>query len=139
MDGCGIINILVESEVLAEGSANTFLNGKHFNRCKRIHPILSSALQVLHIEMFLTQNDLVFDEKLVCNLKYLQTKLAYAYDSILLSPELEKFVNDYRIFVELTLGGQHGKTAMFYIQYVEYMNIFFRFSRAIRTTREKFL
>lgn len=48
----GITEILVQSEVLAEGSMNGFLDGKHFNRCKRLHPLVAAALQSLHFEQF---------------------------------------------------------------------------------------
>ena len=49
--------IQTDSEVLACGSLNGFLSGKHFNRCKRLHPLLSTALRILHFRSFLTQND----------------------------------------------------------------------------------
>lgn len=35
---CGLSSIIVESGLLANGSVNVFINGKHFNRCKRLHP-----------------------------------------------------------------------------------------------------
>lgn len=34
-DMCGIAEVLVESELLAEGSVNGFITRKHFNSCKR--------------------------------------------------------------------------------------------------------
>lgn len=53
IDSSGIVDILVQSEALAAGSTNGFIDGKHFNRCKRLHPILSAALQTLHINPYL--------------------------------------------------------------------------------------
>ena len=50
IDGSGISEILIASEVLAEGSINSFIEGKHFNRCKRIHTYLAEALRILHFE-----------------------------------------------------------------------------------------
>lgn len=41
IDNCGISNILIDSKLLASGSLNRFLTGKHFNRCKRIRPMIS--------------------------------------------------------------------------------------------------
>ena len=41
IDASGIVDILVNSQVLTEGSVNIFLGSKHFNRCKRIYPILA--------------------------------------------------------------------------------------------------
>ena len=45
--------VLIDTEVLASGSLNGFLSGKHYNRCKRLHPILSLAIRTLHFEGFL--------------------------------------------------------------------------------------
>ena len=39
--------------MLAPGSLNGFLTGKHFNRCKRLHPILGLALEIKHFKAFL--------------------------------------------------------------------------------------
>ena len=48
--------ILLETGVLASGSLNGFLAGKHYNRCKRLHPILANAMQILHFRKFLEEN-----------------------------------------------------------------------------------
>ena len=44
--------ILTDSDVLAPGSLNDFLNGKHFNRCKRLHPMLALAFEILNFQSF---------------------------------------------------------------------------------------
>ena len=33
---------------------NNFLDSKHFNRCKRLHPLTSAALKMLHLEQYLS-------------------------------------------------------------------------------------
>lgn len=40
---------------------NSFLDSKHFNRCKRLHPLASGALQVLHFEKYLSAIENYFD------------------------------------------------------------------------------
>lgn len=45
IDSCGITDILMESGVLAHGSLNGFLDCKHYNRCKRIHPMFLAAFR----------------------------------------------------------------------------------------------
>lgn len=62
IDGAGLVNMLIDSGILASGSANTFLLGKHFNRCRKLHPLLSLALQILHFERFLSETHLSDDE-----------------------------------------------------------------------------
>ena len=46
-------HILTDTGILAAGSLNGFLTGKHYNRCKRIHPMLACAFQKLHFRRFL--------------------------------------------------------------------------------------
>lgn len=55
IDNCGLINIMVDCEMIANGSVNEYLTGKHFNRCKRLHPIVSLALQILHFQSFVNK------------------------------------------------------------------------------------
>lgn len=47
---------------------------------------------------------------------------------------LKELLQKYQVFIQSTLEGKHGKTAKFYIQYVEFMKIYFRFSRSVRTS-----
>lgn len=47
INNCGITNIMVDTDMLASGSVNGFITGKHFNRCKRLHPVISLAMQIL--------------------------------------------------------------------------------------------
>lgn len=51
--GSGLVNLLIDSGILANGSANTFSTGKHLNRCRKIHTVLSLALKILHFENFM--------------------------------------------------------------------------------------
>ena len=50
-------SMLTDTEVLAPGSLNGFITGKHFNRCKRIHPLLALALEALHFQAFLATSN----------------------------------------------------------------------------------
>lgn len=45
---------------------------------------------------------------------------------------LQKLLEDYKKFREVTLQGGHRKTAQFYLQYTELVNLYLRFSRSIR-------
>lgn len=49
----GGTDMLTETGVFAPGSLNGFLTGKHFNRCKRLHPLLALAFESLHFKAFL--------------------------------------------------------------------------------------
>ncbi len=40
--------VLIETGVLALGSCNGFLSGRHYNQCKRLHPLLANSMHILH-------------------------------------------------------------------------------------------
>ncbi|CAH0562801.1 unnamed protein product [Brassicogethes aeneus] len=53
IENCGITNIMIDSGIIAGGSLSGFISGKHYNRCKRMHTILSLVLQILNWQQFL--------------------------------------------------------------------------------------
>ena len=62
-DGPGM---LTDSGALAPGSINGFLQGNHFNRCRRLHLILALALKILYFQAFMKtmkqSNDFFYSE-----------------------------------------------------------------------------
>ncbi|GFW00649.1 uncharacterized protein TNCV_2283951 [Trichonephila clavipes] len=50
---CGISHMMIKSNIIASGSANGLVEGKHFNRCKRLHPLMALGLKMLHFDNFL--------------------------------------------------------------------------------------
>ena len=66
IDESGMPYILVESGLLAPGSLNGFIGGKNFNRCKRLHLLISAALHTLHFQVFLkTQESIVSKQEII--------------------------------------------------------------------------
>lgn len=57
----GLTALMVDSELLASGSVNGFISGKHFNGCKRFYPIIYLTLQMLHFKIFLIDNKLTIN------------------------------------------------------------------------------
>ena len=49
--------LLTECGVIATGSLSGLLSGKHYNRCKRIHPLLAVAIELMHFRSFLRTHD----------------------------------------------------------------------------------
>ena len=47
-------HILDECKILAKASINSFLRGKSYKRCKRMHELLALALEIIHFESYLT-------------------------------------------------------------------------------------
>ncbi|CAH2109150.1 unnamed protein product [Euphydryas editha] len=156
---------------------NNFIDSKHFNRCKRLHPLISAALQILHFEQYLSHLQLLNDkhdtsneavsknEALEGNASLSEDDPTMAqenssrinFDPNIFGEDLSAFMNTalheispevneqidfpdslkdifkgYKEYCTVTLEGGHGKTAQYYFQYTQLVNLFLRFSRSIR-------
>lgn len=52
IDDYGIMNIAVESEIIANSSVDGFLTGKYFKRSKRLHALMALGLEILCFQSF---------------------------------------------------------------------------------------
>ncbi|GFV11585.1 uncharacterized protein TNCV_975751 [Trichonephila clavipes] len=62
---CGLSHMMIESNTIASGSVNGLVEGKHFNRCKRLHPLMALGLKMLHFDHFLGNIEYNFLKKQV--------------------------------------------------------------------------
>lgn len=122
IDLSGLPNMLVDSGILAGGSLNSFLTGKHFNRCKKIHPILSLAIEKLHFDSFL-QKSAPYDAN---NIKlYLEVfSKGQADHPQIFAQEFNRLLKDYAADTKDTLEGKHGYTAQIYLMYVQLIDYY---------------
>ncbi|CAH1110603.1 unnamed protein product [Psylliodes chrysocephalus] len=77
---CGLTNIMVQSNLLASGSVGGFLEGKHFNRCKRLHPLMSVGLETLHFRSFLDINIIQVTDTMIEEINRLQNTLISSFN-----------------------------------------------------------
>ena len=118
IDSSGGPEILTETEVLALGSLNGFLSGRHFNRCKRLHPILPLAFEMLHFQQFLnTYNDV---DLLKSEIATLLSGDEEDWLKIQSSPIFTDCITKYEECTNQTRAGVHGPTAQFWILYIDY-------------------
>ena len=125
--------VLIEADVLAAGSLKGFIQGKQYNRCKRLHPLLAAAFEILHIEMFVKRYEIYpFIIMIISKeLEKIQEEKCLNTDS--LSQELIEFIAAYETFVKDTVNGNHGLTAKYWMHYVDMIHLYHEFSRSIRT------
>ena len=130
IDSSGGPEMLTESGLLATGSLNGFLSGNHYNRCKRLHPMLATALQILHFRFFLSLNGPI-SEELYRDL--FKEKTPEAMKELEASPAYISFMQKYSEFADITLSGGHGATARFWMVYIKIVNLHLMFMRACKT------
>lgn len=128
----GGLEILNECGILATGSMNGVISGKHFNRCKRLHPILSLALEYHHFHKFLASYEHANKFKELISVSVTDpTKIDLDY--ITKNPVFESTLKAYQTFQNDTKSGKLGPTAQFWFMYIQFINHFHHFDRAIRT------
>lgn len=113
IDNCGLSTIMVNEELLANGSVNGFITGKHYNRCKRLHPMITLALKMLHFERFIDQEKINLPDE--CKTYLLQFLKTRAFEPSLEQVELTEIFHKYKQFTVETVEGKHGMTAQYYI------------------------
>jgi hypothetical protein len=98
----GSPQILADTGVLASGSLNGFISGRHYNRCKRIHVLLALAIQMLHFKCFFAEH-CPLPESFVKQLKKLQDDPSPdALNAFENSPEYVQVMQMYEEFAEKT-------------------------------------
>ena len=126
----GAIHILNESLVLAAGSTNGFNKGKNYNRCQRIHELLSLVIRNSSFSVIFSNNT-----KLWRCLWYNSTRIKYYQVKIvILTTFRENCWTFYLITknIETKVSGMHGKTAQFWVKSVQMIHLYHDFSRSVR-------
>ncbi|CAH1100731.1 unnamed protein product [Psylliodes chrysocephalus] len=133
--------MMIESKIIASGLVNGIIVGKHFNRCKRLHPLMALGLQMLHFDQLLktlkksTEFDFLKVQIYDDLLEYQdQDPLLPSIKSeeLLTNGVLSKLFSSYKQYVNRTLQGNHGKTAHYYMIYIQLVNYYVTLSRSIR-------
>ena len=122
VDHSGSQHIQKESSVLAEGSQEGFILGKYFNRCKRVHPLLSAAIELLHLSGFTENNDIPFST----------VDVSTPFDSSMLDADLNMFYKGTRCIQGKLKMGNMG-TAKYWFGYVNLVKLYHKFVRSIHT------
>ena len=121
--------MLTDFGVLAPGSLNGFLSGKHFNRCKCLHPMFALAFEILHSRSFLAtiqQNSELDINEHVHVLQNIPSKTENGtLEKVNTNGVFSSFAEQYRVYTTKTRSGAHGATARYWMIY--------NLERAIRT------
>ncbi|GFY58280.1 uncharacterized protein TNIN_444071 [Trichonephila inaurata madagascariensis] len=133
---CGLSHMMIESNIIASGSVNGLVEGKHFNHCKPLHPLMALGLQMLHFDHFLKMGNIEYNflkEQVINDLLHYQVIDSHSSMPIELPNNvLSRILSAYQKFVEETRHGEHGKTAKFYLIYIQLVNYYIILSRSIR-------
>ena len=102
-------------------------------RCKRLHPMLATAFQVLHFRSFLDVHGPLPKPLMDRMSDFTKDLSPQGLQELETSEMYTRVMSEYASYIEDTLTGQHGSTAQFWMLYIKCVHMFLRFNRACRT------
>ncbi|KAL2091652.1 hypothetical protein ACEWY4_013915 [Coilia grayii] len=100
-------------------------------RCKRLHPMLATALQILHFRFFLSVHGSIPEDLL--HEIFRENKTPDTMNALEANATYLSFMHKYSEFTEVTLSGGHGATSRFWMIYVKLVQLHLMFLRACKT------
>ena len=134
--GSGLLEILVESEVLGPGSVKGFTKGTYYSRCERLHPCLYLACSKLHVAQFIKiqyPRTGKLPQKLLDIFQLFSDTPSEIVEGVT-NPDVVRLLKAYEKYSEKTKKGKHGKTAQFTMNYMECIEMFLHLERGVRTS-----
>ena len=123
--------MLTDSGVLAPGSLRGFIECLNYNRCKRLHPMLALALEMLLFRRFMQDNE-------NSGLVHLEMQNAHFetedIEDVCNSTHFVELFDSFENFKNSVLRGDLGRTAQFWAMYIRYIQIYHSVERAVRET-----
>eukprot|EP00794_Sanderia_malayensis_P015514 gene15514-17096_t len=132
-------HLLNECLVLAKGSTKSFQTGKNYKRFRRMHELLSLAMERLHFQAFVDNEEnreeiLSIIEREIQEIKTNGDIRIHSF-----SQEIEDIFQNYLQFTTNTSNGQLGKTAQYWMQYIRMIHDYHTFSGKRRCDLELFI
>lgn len=111
----GLKELAVQSDVIAEGSVDKVLNGKHYNRAVRLHKVAYEAFMKLLLREFESSTYYLPAP----NLEQLKLELSHAeFEKVLCSTEFKNFESQFQLFVERDVNQTGTNLAKYWLTYL---------------------
>jgi hypothetical protein len=138
MNGSGLSDVLMEAGLIASGSLNGVMNGKHYSRAINCHKITVEALERLLMEKFLAKKR----EKGVFESLHEQSKRLLkeiidapgkdTEDAVLHDESISAYLNEYVAFRDGVRDGSLGKTGQFWMSYMDHVSLVLALIQAVK-------
>ena len=114
----GFEDVIFQASVCTSGSLNGLLSGSHYNRAWIVHSCMSESLERLLLKRFLTE----LKTKIPDDLKEASFDDADLINDAVVN-STEKISDEYESFKTNVRNGSLGKTAQFWMLYIDTMNM----------------
>ncbi|XP_041359488.1 uncharacterized protein LOC121375875 [Gigantopelta aegis] len=128
----GLQDILIEAEVVAQGSINGVITGHHYNRSIKAHKLMYEALERLRLKAFF---DSISEEQVAEHFLPFTEEMVDAYyakkmDEAIKSSQFSKLMDSYSSFI-LTQS-RESDSFQFWSSYINMVQLLLTFIRATR-------
>ena len=123
----GFEDVLYQADLCTSGGINGVICGKHYNRSWAVHECLSEALHRLFVEKETEQFQL--DEDLVSMIKDSTSK--QKCERLIGCDEFRELIENYEKIKNDYLSGSRGKTAQFWMKYLDLIELQQKFHYSI--------
>ena len=129
----GLEEVLMESGIRASRSIEQVLTGKHYNHALPVHRVVYEALEQILLQVYESLHGCLFDEQGVTTLDHLaKNPCKDSLLACLASESCNKSLDRYVEFKETVRQGMLGKTAQFWLSYMEKVGLILQFQRATK-------
>ena len=114
--------LLTESGILAEGSLMSFIRGKYYNRCIRIHDILALVMERKLYDTFISTLTREMKDVLNDLLSNVPQDCGTQEQFIETSPIFQQHMWEFDVYLKKAMDGDHGPTVKYWSMYVHIVN-----------------
>ena len=127
--------IIIEDGVCASGSQQKLVSGKHYNRALCVHKLMLEALERLLLNVFQSQeesSEALSDETLNLIRQLSEKPDSEEFTNVTRREDFRRLYNSYNTFKNWIRNGSLGKTAQFWIGYMDLIWLILTFIRATK-------
>ena len=110
-------------------SINSFLKGKSYKRCKRMHKLLALTFEILFFWIVFDKQESGRSFGSYSTVKKRFGPYQYFHKS---TKEFDELTKDYLLYVSAIISVEKGKIAKFWIKYVQLIHMYHEYSRSLR-------
>lgn len=124
--------ILIDCDLIANGSVNGFITGKFFNRCKYLHQLLGLVFEILNFERFLSDKNLDISDDIK---QYIIDFIKHTSENPMIDKNaVLQLIDKYEEYKKQTLLGRHGKTPQYYALYTQVIDNYMIMNAGVKRT-----
>lgn len=123
-----LLTVCIKFYLLTTGPVCGLFDGKHFNQCKRLYPLLATALQ-----LFIEEQGPLTDVYVARLNNFAEVPSSESLSSPVESEVLSDLLEQCGYLSDCTRSGIHGYAAKFWLVCIDLVHIYLIFDRACRT------